>query len=100
MRDGAGRCKIAIPSKDSQLRLNLDLLDEARDQAEVKTTAYQQRMASYYDRRGKHRKFKVGDLVLRKVTPATKDPTQEKLGPTWEGPYKIVKFYKRGTYHL
>jgi hypothetical protein len=100
VRDGAGRCKIVIPSNDSQLRLNLDLLDEAHDQAEVKTTAYQQRMAPYYDRRVKHKKFKVGDLVLRKVTPATKDPTQGKLGPIWEGPYKIVKFYRRGTYHL
>uniref|UniRef100_A0A2N9ERU6 Uncharacterized protein n=1 Tax=Fagus sylvatica TaxID=28930 RepID=A0A2N9ERU6_FAGSY len=69
-------------SNNSQLRLNLDLLDEARDQVEVKTKAYQQRMARYYDRRVKHREFEVGDLVLRKVTFATKDPTQGKLGPT------------------
>ena len=48
----------------------------------------------------KHREFKVGDLVLRKVTLATKDLIQGRLGPTWEGPYKVVKFYKRGTYHL
>jgi hypothetical protein len=84
----------------SQLCLNLDLLDEARDQAEAKTKAYQQRMALYYDRRVKYREFKVRDLVLRKVTLTTKDPIQGKLGPTWEGPYKVVKFYKRGTYHL
>uniref|UniRef100_A0A2N9JBP4 Reverse transcriptase domain-containing protein n=1 Tax=Fagus sylvatica TaxID=28930 RepID=A0A2N9JBP4_FAGSY len=61
---------------------------------------YQQRMARYYDRRVKHREFKVGDLVLRKVTLATKDPTQGKLGPTWEGPYRVVKLHRRGTYHL
>uniref|UniRef100_A0A2N9F0D0 Integrase catalytic domain-containing protein n=1 Tax=Fagus sylvatica TaxID=28930 RepID=A0A2N9F0D0_FAGSY len=36
-------------NNDSQLRTNLDLLDEARDQAEAKTRAYQQRMARYYD---------------------------------------------------
>uniref|UniRef100_A0A2N9IJZ2 Uncharacterized protein n=1 Tax=Fagus sylvatica TaxID=28930 RepID=A0A2N9IJZ2_FAGSY len=76
------------------------LLDEVRDQAEAKTRAYQQRMARYYDRRVKCREFKVGDLVLRKVTLATKDPTQGKLGPTWEGPYRVVKFHRRGTYHL
>ncbi len=69
-------------SNGSQLRLNLNLLDEARDQAEAKTKAYQQRMARYYDRRVKHKEFKVGDLVLRKVTLATKDPTLGKLGPT------------------
>jgi hypothetical protein len=80
--------------------MNLDLLDEARDQAEVKTKAYQQKMARYHDRRVKHREFKVGDLVLKRVTLATKDPTQGKLGPTWEGPYRVTKFYKRGTYHL
>uniref|UniRef100_A0A2N9EQ75 Integrase catalytic domain-containing protein n=1 Tax=Fagus sylvatica TaxID=28930 RepID=A0A2N9EQ75_FAGSY len=87
-------------SNDAQLRSNLDLVDEVRDQAEARTRVYQQRMARYYDRRVKHREFKVGDLVLRKVTLATKDPTQGKLGPTWEGPYRVVKFHRRGTYHL
>ena len=69
-------------SNDNQPRTNLDLLDEARDQVEAKTRAYQQRMARYYDRRVKHREFKVGDLVLRNMTLATKDPAQGKLGPT------------------
>ena len=36
-------------NNNSQLCLNLDLLDEACDQAEVKTKAYQQRMARFYD---------------------------------------------------
>ena len=62
-------------SNDNQLRMNLDLLNEARDQATAKTRAYQQRMAYYHDRRVMHREFKVRDLVLRKVTLATKDPT-------------------------
>jgi hypothetical protein len=87
-------------NNDVQLRSNLDLVDEVRDQAEARTRVYQQRMARYYDRRVKHREFKVGDLVLRKVTLATKDATQGKLGPTWEGPYRVVKFHRRGTYHL
>jgi hypothetical protein len=68
-------------SNDSQLRAKLDLLDEVRDQAEAKTRVYQQKMTRYYDRRVKHREFKVRDLVLRKVTLATKDPTQENWGP-------------------
>uniref|UniRef100_A0A2N9G648 Uncharacterized protein n=1 Tax=Fagus sylvatica TaxID=28930 RepID=A0A2N9G648_FAGSY len=87
-------------TNDDQLRSNLDFVDEVRDQAEARTRIYQQRMARYYDRRVKHREFKIGDLVLRKVTLATKDPTQGKLGPTWEGPYRVVKFHRRGTYHL
>ena len=87
-------------SNDVQLRSNLDLVDEVRDQAEANTRVYQQRMARYYNRRVKHRQFKVGDLILRKVTLATKDPTQGKLRPTWEGPYRVVRFHRRGTYHL
>uniref|UniRef100_A0A2N9HJR6 Uncharacterized protein n=1 Tax=Fagus sylvatica TaxID=28930 RepID=A0A2N9HJR6_FAGSY len=67
-------------SNDAQLRSNLDLVDEVRDQAEARTRVYQQRMARYYDRRVKHREFKVGDLVLRKVTLATKGPNTGKTG--------------------
>ena len=62
-------------SNDSQLHANLDLLDEICDQAEAKNKVYQQRMARYYNRRVKHREFRVGDLVLRKVTLVIKDPT-------------------------
>uniref|UniRef100_A0A2N9IUL6 Uncharacterized protein n=1 Tax=Fagus sylvatica TaxID=28930 RepID=A0A2N9IUL6_FAGSY len=95
-----GRTTMTRKATTFKLRSNLDLVDEVRDQAEARTRVYQQRMARYYDRRVKHREFKVGDLVLRKVTLATKDPTQGKLGPTWEGPYRVVKFHRRGTYHL
>ena len=35
--------------------------------------AYKEKVARYFDKRFKHRSFKVGDLVLRKVTIATKD---------------------------
>ena len=37
---------------------------------------YKQKIAEYYNRRVKLKKFSIGDLVLRKVTPATKDPAQ------------------------
>ena len=31
---------------------------------------------------------------------ANKDPTQGKLGPNWERPYRIMSWQRRGTYHL
>ena len=37
---------------------------------------------------------------MRKVIGATKDPTQGKLGPNWEGPYRITLWQKKDTYHL
>ena len=61
---------------------------------------YRQKMAKYYNRRVKLRRLEIGDLVLRKVSIATKDPNQGKLGPTWEGPYKVVHYSRRGSYHL
>ena len=61
---------------------------------------YQQKMTEYYNKRVKLKRLDIGDLVLRKVTPATKDPTQGKLGPTWEGPYKVIHYLRQGSYHL
>uniref|UniRef100_A0A2N9IA87 Integrase catalytic domain-containing protein n=1 Tax=Fagus sylvatica TaxID=28930 RepID=A0A2N9IA87_FAGSY len=85
---------------EGQLRLNLDLLDETRGKAAQRIALYQGRMARYYNTKVKLRRFEVGDWVLRKVTQATKDPSQGKLGPNWEGPYKVIQYYRRGTYHL
>ena len=72
---------------EDKLRLNLDCLDEVRDKASSRMAKYQQKMAKYYNKRVKLRQLNIGDLVLRKVSAATKDPNQGKLGPTWEGPY-------------
>jgi ribonuclease HI len=85
---------------DEGLKLHLDLLQERRDQALVTQSAYQERMARYFDKRVKPRSFKVGDLVLRKVTLATKDPLEGKLAPNWEGPYKVISCQRPGAYHL
>ena len=49
-------------------------------------------MADYYNKRVKLRRLDIGDLVLRKVTPVTRDPAQGKLGPTWEGPYRVIHY--------
>ena len=57
-------------------------------------------MAKHYNSRVRHRDFKVGDLILRKVMGAARDPTQGKLGPNWEGPYRITTWQRKGTYYL
>ena len=31
---------------------------------------------------------------------AARDPTQGKLGPNWEGPYRVASWQRKGTYHL
>ena len=87
-------------NNDTELRLNLDLLDEKRERAEVHQVAYKHQIAKYYNQRVKHRSFMPSDLVLRKVTLFTKEPNTGKLSPTWEGPYKIVKVSRSRTYRL
>ena len=69
-------------SNDDQLKVNLDCLDEVREESSQKMMKYQQKMTEYYNKRVKLRRLDIGDLVLRRVTPATKDPTQRKLEPT------------------
>ena len=85
---------------DDKLQLNLDFLDELRDKASNRMAKYQQKMAEYYNKRVKLRQLDIKDLVLHKVTTATKDPTQGKLGSTREGPYRVVHYSRRGNYHL
>uniref|UniRef100_A0A2N9FH63 Uncharacterized protein n=1 Tax=Fagus sylvatica TaxID=28930 RepID=A0A2N9FH63_FAGSY len=60
---------------EEQLRLNLDLIDEIRETAETRMKRYQDKMARHYNSKVKPRQLSVGDLVLRKVTLATKDPS-------------------------
>ena len=62
-------------SNDDKLKLNLDCLDEVRDQASQRMTKYQQKMTEYYNQRVKLKRFNIKDLVLRKVTSAMKDLT-------------------------
>ena len=38
-------------------------------------TKYQQKMIEYYNKRVKLRRLNIGDLILRRITPATKDST-------------------------
>ena len=76
------RTAFSEEENDDKLRVKLDCLDEVRDKASSKMTEYQRKMTEYYNKRVKLRQLDIGDLVLRKVTTAIKDPTQGKLGPT------------------
>ena len=85
---------------EEALRLQLDLVDEVWATVEQRLARYQNLMAKHYNSNVKHRDFQVRDLVLRKVMGAAKDPSQGKLGPNWEGPYRITSWQRKGIYHL
>ena len=72
---------------EEQLLLNLDLIDEVQMDVEQRTARYKNLMARQYDAMVKPRCFNIGDLVLKRVSLATRNLAQGKLGPNWEGPY-------------
>ena len=65
------------------------LVNEVRATTEERLARFQDLMAKHYNSKVRHRDFKVGDLVLRKVMGATRDPT-----------YKITSWQRKGTYYL
>ena len=83
-----------------ELNSNLDLINEVREEAMKRMAKHKEAMARYYNRKVKVKRFNTGDLVLRKVSQVTKDPSQGKLRPTWEGPYKVIHHSKEGSYYL
>ena len=85
---------------EEQLRLNLDLIDEVRIDTDERTARYKNLMAKQYDAMVKPRRFNIGDLILKKVSLATKNPAHGKLGPNWEGSYRVINCKRQGSYHL
>ena len=77
-------------NNDELLGMSLDLIEERREKAMVQLAYYHQKLKQRYDVNVKLRPLAPGDLVLRKVLGNTKNPTWGKLGPNWEGPYRIT----------
>ena len=87
-------------SKDNLLERALDLIEERRENAMVQLAYYQHKLKQGYDAKVKLRPLEPGDLVLRKILGTAKNPTWEKLGPNWEGPYRITSVAGIGAYFL
>ena len=90
----------SVEHNEEALRLNLDLLDEKREQVLKRTKDYQRKTTRYYDKRVKPRSCKPGDLVLKKLLPTRKNLTHGKLGLNWEGPYIVSRVVRPGNYEL
>ena len=85
---------------DEQLARNLDLIEEKRENAMVQQAHYQQKLKRGYDAKVRIRPLTPGDLVLRKVVETAKNLAWGKLGPNWEGPYRITSNADIGAYFL
>ena len=86
-------------ANSEQLRGNLDLLEEAREMAQVRMAMYQRRVARYYNSKVRPKLFRIGDLVLRRAK-ASQPAEGGKLAPNWEGPYRVRWVNRPGSYQL
>ncbi|GJZ06096.1 reverse transcriptase domain-containing protein [Tanacetum coccineum] len=86
-------------TNDQEFRLNLDLLDERREIVAIREARYKQQVEKHYNKKVRHVQFKVGEFVLKRneVSRAT---NTGKLGPTWEGPYKVIQAFQSEAYKL
>ncbi|XP_050229324.1 uncharacterized protein LOC126678470 [Mercurialis annua] len=92
--------QLNLEENEAELRNNLDLLDEKINRSDIRMEAYRQKMARHFNSHVKKRKFKLGDLVMRKTEVKKGEAGTGKLQPNWEGPYTISKVIKEGTFKL
>ena len=85
---------------DELLGESLDLIEERRERATIHLAYYHQKLKQGYDVNVKLRLLAPGDSVLRKVVGAAKDPSWGKLGPNWEGPFRITSVAGIDAYYL
>lgn len=86
-------------ANDQELRLNLDELEEKRDQAHICMAQYKNLISQYYNSWVRPRSYRVGDLVMRNNEVSHVMPTGA-FNPKREDPYRIAEVYSAGTYKL
>ena len=81
-----GRVQNVIPKdNEDEMRLNLDLLEQRREEAAIRMAKYKGQVARHYNVRVRSLFFIPEDLVLRKNAVSRVLGTN-KLGPNWKGP--------------
>ncbi|GJR85234.1 reverse transcriptase domain-containing protein [Tanacetum coccineum] len=91
--------EIDLIKNDEALEINLDLIEEKREQAAIQEAKSKAKMEKYYNSKVCGTSFKPGDMVYRN-NDASHAKDGGKLGPKWEGPYKVTKSLGRGAYKL
>ena len=66
----------------------------------IQLAYYHQKLKQVYDVNVKLRPLAPGDLVLKKVVGAAKNPSWGKLRPNWEGSFRITSVAGIGAYYL
>ena len=86
-----------VEELNEERKVNLDLLDEVREEVKIKAEALKKRVEYKYNSKLRPRQFQVVDLVMRKAHPYQ---LENKLSPKWTGPFIITEALGNGTYRL
>ncbi|GKF18583.1 reverse transcriptase domain-containing protein, partial [Tanacetum coccineum] len=76
--------EVDIAENDEALEINLDLIEEKREQAAIREAKIKRQMEKYYNTKVRNTSFKPGDLVYRSN----------------EGPYEVTEALGKGSYKL
>jgi len=82
---------------NEERKVNLDLLDEVREEARIKVEALKRRVEHKHNSKLRPRQFQVADLVIRKAQPYQ---LENKLSPKWTSPFRVTEVLGNGTYKL
>ena len=82
---------------NEERKVNLDLLDEVREEARIKAEAVKRRVEHKHSSKIKPRQFRVADLVMRKAHPYQ---LENKLSLKWTGPFRVTEVLGHGAYRL
>jgi len=82
---------------NEERKVNLDLLDEVREEARIKAEAFKRRVEYNYNSKMRPRQIQVADLVMRKAHPYQ---LENKLSPKWTGPFRVTEALGNGAYRL
>nr|GFB55649.1 reverse transcriptase domain-containing protein [Tanacetum cinerariifolium] len=91
--------EVDMIKNDEALKINIDLLEEKRDQAAIREAKSKAMMEKYYNVRVHNTSFKPADFVYRSIK-ASHAEDRGKLGPKWEGPYEVTEALGKGAYKL
>jgi len=86
-----------VEESNEERKLNLDILDEVREEARIKGEALKRRVEYKYISKLRPRQFQVTDLVMRKSHPYQ---LENKLSSKWTGPFRITEALGNGAYRL
>ncbi|GJS76015.1 reverse transcriptase domain-containing protein [Tanacetum coccineum] len=84
---------------DEALEINLDLLEERKEQVAIREARSKAKMEKYYNSNVCNTSFKPGDLVYRN-NDASHAKDSRNFSPKWEGPYEVTEALGSGAYKL